>query len=55
MLRGQVILYPIIYAFCPIISLCRRWMGHDSLDGMTLALLVLLMLLEAVSQTVFSK
>ncbi|CAD6580496.1 MAG: hypothetical protein CYPHOPRED_001235 [Cyphobasidiales sp. Tagirdzhanova-0007] len=51
MLRGQVLLYPIVYAFCPVISICTRWAGHS--NPLTFTLLACLMVLEAMSQTVF--
>lgn len=53
MLKGQITLYPIMYAFFPLVSMSRRWFASEDLDAVTFVMLGILTVLEALAQTIF--
>lgn len=46
-------MYPIVFTMFPLISMSRRFFGGESLDSFTMFLLALLVIVEALAQTVF--
>lgn len=53
-LRGQMSLYLVIYGLFPLCSLARRHSGQDSLNRASLAILAIILVGEALAQTMFS-
>lgn len=53
MLKGQILLYPIIFTLCPLVSMSRRYFHEDNLDPITFILLGTMLALEALAQTIF--
>ena len=53
-LRGQMSLYLIIYGLFPLCSLARRHSRQDSLNRASLAILAIILVGEALAQTMFS-
>lgn len=53
MLKGQILMYPLLFILFPMTSISRRYYGGEHLQPITMALLSLIALVESLAQTVF--
>lgn len=53
MLKGQILLYPLLFILFPLTSMSRRYFDGESLHPVTFVMLGVINVVEALAQTIF--